>query len=125
MPWPGPSYFCRERPPRHDPKGSAMHIKQSEIEIMEREVIVPIEEITPEEFAKLLTDGGLEATERKILLGQLLAMLTERQHQVMCLILQGYTEAEVGKELHISQPAVCQLYARAVKRLRSKLNRKL
>lgn len=60
--------------------------------------------------------------EAKIDLERFIPTLTEKQQQVVELTLDGYTQEEIGEKLNIKQNTVCEIYTRAIDKLREKMN---
>jgi RNA polymerase sigma factor (sigma-70 family) len=65
------------------------------------------------------TDDTLTEVEDSVFLQEALSLLTPQQQKVIkTTVLEGRTEQEVARKLGMSQPAVHQMKARALKRLR-------
>lgn len=68
-----------------------------------------------------MRDETTETIDTLLDVQQAMALLTERQRQVLGLWGQGYTQQEIGESLGITQAAVCYRLAHAMSTLRSGL----
>jgi RNA polymerase sigma-B factor len=66
-------------------------------------------------------DSGFAAVDRRALLGVLLARLSDRERQVLHLrFVEGRTQAEIAKQLGVSQMYVSRMLTRTLSRLRAR-----
>ena len=63
------------------------------------------------ELDDLFGDVDLESIECKVDFERMLAALSERDRRVVWLTAQGYTQAEIGAAVGVSQGRVCQILA--------------
>lgn len=69
------------------------------------------------ELSDLFSNDDLESIERKVDFERMMAALSERDRRVVWLYAQGYTQAEIGAAVGVSQRRAGQILQAISKRL--------
>jgi len=79
---------------------------------------VSLEELVEKYGDGILGASSLPSPERTVIVDSALQALTKRQREVVGLMREGYTEEQVGEDLHITQQTVHEIWEAALERLR-------
>jgi len=106
-------------------KNEAIRLSKKYKKVSDREALVLNKAVDPEEGKVELVDilAGKEDVERTVeqsaFLKEALSILTEKQRKViLATVLESQKEKEVARNLGMTQPAVSQTKARALKKLK-------